>query len=99
MARAKLDFQPFNYDDLPQSIKDHLAIIDEAKAAINAELAAVAPAGHKAQHSYKLDFTAGKRVFKIAFYRPAAAKVAPQQPQGVSLAQWAAQRAGDGRAV
>jgi len=99
MARAKLNFQPFNYDDLPQSIKDDLAVIDAAKARINAELTQVAPAGHKAQHSYKLDFTAGKRVFKIAFYRAAQAKAQPVAQPSRTLAEWSQDYEADGRAV
>jgi len=71
MAWAKLAFDPFNYDydDLPQEIKDNLAVIDAAKAEINAALAKVAGPGMKTLYSYKLDYAEGKRVFRICFYK------------------------------
>jgi hypothetical protein len=95
---AKLDWRVFNYGDLPQSIKDNLAIIDEAKAAINAELAQVKGEGWKAQHSYKLDFETGSRVFKLAFFKPKAKVVKAERPS-MSLAEFVAMQQANGRGV
>ena len=98
MAKAKLTFTSFNYDDLTQSIKDQLALIDEAKAEINRELAAFKGDGWKAQHSYKLDFTEGKRVFKIAFYQATAKAKVVERPK-MSLAEFVAKQEANGRSV
>ena len=96
MAKQKLVFNSFNYDDLPQAIKDDLAVIDAAKARINEVLAQANP-GYKAQHSYKLDFAEGKRVFKIAYYRPAAAKVEASARPSMSLADFVQAQQAAGR--
>lgn len=74
MAREKLTFVAVDLPSLPQDILDNLAIIDEAKKAINEVLGQARGEGWKAQHSYKLDFAEGKRVFKVAFYRQAQPK-------------------------
>jgi hypothetical protein len=96
MAKAVLKFMPFPVESLPQAILDDLKVIDEAKARINATLAQAAPEGYKAQHSYKLDFAFGKRMFKVAFYRPATAKAtAPELPQ-MTLGQFIAAQTNSG---
>lgn len=74
MAREKLTFMAVDLTSLPQDVLDNLAIIDEAKKAINATLGAARGEGWKAQHSYKLDFAEGKRLFKVAFFQAAAPK-------------------------
>lgn len=99
MAKAKLRFNPFNYDDLPVEIKDDLAIIDAAKARINTRLAEALPEGYKAQHSYKLDFAVGKRVFKIAVYRAAQPKASVTPVASGNLNEWIVARLNGGHAV
>jgi hypothetical protein len=95
-------FKPYDYEKLPQTVKDNLAIIDEAKQAINEALSALMPASaqltHKIVHSYKLDFEHGKRVFKVAVVRKAQAKVAPKVANG-DLGAWIAGQVTDGHAV
>ena len=102
MARLQAQFRPYDYEQLPGSVKDNLAIIEEAKAAINEALSALLPAQaqatHKIVHSYKLDFEHGKRVFKVAVVRKAQAKVAPQVANG-DLGSWLAGQVADGHTV
>lgn len=99
MARAMPTFKAYDYDALPQEIKEHLAIIDEAKAEINKILGAGLPPTHKVIHSYKLDYAAGKRVFKVAVVAAAKARaVAPALPSG-NLNDWIKQQVNDGRGV
>lgn len=88
---AKLTFTTWEGFRENEEIMLQLAIIDEAKAKINAELAKAVP-GMKAQHSYKLDFATKQRVFKVAYYPVAQATVQAQAKPTLSL-QEIAQRA------
>jgi hypothetical protein len=96
---AKLTFKAIEVSALPQEIVDDLAVIDAAKARINSALAAAAGEGWKAQHSYKLDFAAGKRVFKVAFYRAAQPKVHAAGAMFGTLAEFISAQTQDGRAT
>lgn len=99
MARAMPTFKAYDYDALPQEIKDQLALIDEAKAEINSILGASLPSTHKAIHSYKLDYAAGKRVFKVAVVQAAKAKLAmPELPKG-NLGDWIKAQVNSGHSV
>jgi hypothetical protein len=95
----KEDWKVFEYEDLPQEIKDELAAIDAAKARINERLLLAVGEGYKAQHSYKLDFETGKRVFKIAYYKAKVKVKAPvaDRPR-MSLEEFGAIQKANGRA-